>query len=140
MANDANRRKTYVGGAWAGSQTASFPFARLIVEPEVLKIKMLLGGELSFKPDQVIGFKKRIGFIAMGYQIHHNVSNYTGPVIFWFWGKPGTIERMINSVGFHPQATGKIDSSDDVLFRLFYIMGLVIFLFVLGIFIYTVFF
>lgn len=123
-------KTTIIGGLRAEIWNYTFPFATLTVSHDILKIGILGFKKFSFRPDQIIGFKKRRG----GYQIYHNVEEY--PALVIFWGNPDKISAAVQSAGFVPTAQGELDDDDEYqLHRYLHIVGFsfLIFIIVLGV-------
>lgn len=112
-----SREQTITGGVRIEGFNATYPFAKLTVSKEILRIRVrtpwnnkfwIPYKELSFRPCDIITFKKRgRWWIFGGYQIYHNIKEYPTPIVFW--GNPNTIEKVIASTGFVPEAPGEPD-------------------------------
>jgi hypothetical protein len=95
---------TYVGGARIGWFNATWPFAKLSVEGNVLVLKVRPFGTYTFTSQQVFSLE-RYGFIpvlAWGVRINHVVPGYPKKIVFWCFGNPGKLIQDIRKTGFTP--------------------------------------
>jgi hypothetical protein len=84
---------TLTGGVRIGMANASFPFAELYVDKEILKIKASIVGNLVFQPKDIISIKPytSIPIIGSGIKINHRIENYNSKVIFWTFKNPSSV-------------------------------------------------
>ena len=100
-----------IGGGKAGIWHASIPFAKLTIEPELLSLKITFIGSYSFSPEQVSSIEPYgiIPFMRWGLEIHHTISEYPTPIVFW-GGSPKKVLAIIEQIGFRSRYT-KIEPS-----------------------------
>ncbi|MCL9806889.1 hypothetical protein NAT51_15240 [Flavobacterium amniphilum] len=110
-----NEKFTLTGGARIGMANATFPFADLYVDREILKINASIVGNLVFQPKDIISIKPytSIPIIGNGIKINHRVENYNSEVIFWTFKNPNSVLSAIEKTGFL-QNTNSTISADDL--------------------------
>jgi hypothetical protein len=94
------------GGARIGWRNATWPLAKLIVQPDRIDINIKFLGNYSFTKEQVISLKKYsiIPVIGQGIKIAHTISEYPKKIIFWTFDNPESIIIQIKETGFSPEA------------------------------------
>jgi hypothetical protein len=98
----------HTGGARIGWVNASWPFAKLTANSEILKLNVSLVGKYEFHKGQIISIKK-YGFIpilASGIKIEHNVQSYPQSIIFWTLG---SVKKLISNI----EQTGLITGNPE---------------------------
>lgn len=110
-----NEKFTLTGGARIGMANATFPFADLYVDKEILKINASIVGNLVFQPKDIISIKSysSIPIIGNGIKINHRIENYDSEVIFWTLKDPNSVIREIEKTGFL-QNTNSVLSAVDL--------------------------
>ncbi|MCS3529751.1 hypothetical protein [Chryseobacterium sp. JUb7] len=90
------------GGARIGRANATYPFADLYVDENILKINASLIGNLIFQPQDIISIKaySSLPLIGQGIKIVHKVSNYNENIIFWTIKDPNIVIDEIQNTGF----------------------------------------
>lgn len=103
------------GGAKIGLANATYPFADLYVDENILKINASLVGNLVFQPQDIISIQPytSIPLIGQGIKINHRVENYNSNVIFWTLKNPETVINEIKSTGFLENKNSTIISRDS---------------------------
>ncbi|GEN77563.1 hypothetical protein [Chryseobacterium hagamense] len=93
---------TLTGGARIGRANATYPFANLYVDENMLKINASLVGNLIFQPQDIISIKPyaSVPIIGKGIKILHRVENYSPHVVFWTMTDPETVIGEIEKTGF----------------------------------------
>lgn len=93
---------TLTGGARIGIANASYPFADLYVDKEILKINASIVGNLMFQPKDIISIEPYtlIPLIGQGIKINHRIENYNPKVIFWTFKDPKYVIGEIKKTGF----------------------------------------
>ncbi|WP_345990323.1 hypothetical protein AAEU33_00130 [Chryseobacterium sp. Chry.R1] len=93
---------TLTGGARIGLANATYPFADLYVDADILKINASLVGNLVFQPQDIISIKPytSIPLIGQGIKIYHRVEKYNSNVIFWTFRDPAGIINEIEKPDF----------------------------------------
>jgi len=97
-----NKPFTLTGGAKIGNANASFPFANLSVDKDVLKINASFVGNLIFQPKDIISIEPytKIKLFGQGIKINHRIGTYNSTVIFWSFKTPDYVISEIKKVGF----------------------------------------
>lgn len=105
---------TLTGGARIGMANASFPFADLYVDKEVLKINASIVGNLVFQPKDIISIEaySSIPIIGNGIKIIHRIEKYNSNVIFWTFKNPNTVIDEIKKTGFLENTNSVISTED----------------------------
>nr|WP_315239647.1 hypothetical protein [uncultured Flavobacterium sp.] len=105
---------TLTGGARIGMANASFPFADLYVDKEVLKINASIVGNLVFQPKDIISIEaySSIPIIGNGIKINHRIEKYNSNVIFWTFKNPNTVIDEIKKTGFLENTNSEISTED----------------------------
>lgn len=90
------------GGAKIGMVSATFPFATLKVNKDLLELNVSLVGNLVFQPSDIISIEPYtlIPVLGQGLKINHKVSNYQKRVIFYTFKNPNSILWQIQEIGF----------------------------------------
>jgi len=93
---------TLTGGARIGRANATYPFANLYVDENILKINASLVGNLIFQPQDIISIKPyaSVPVIGKGIKILHRVEHYHQHVVFWTMTDPETVISEIKETGF----------------------------------------
>ena len=109
-----NEKFTLTGGARIGMANASYPFADLYVDKEILKINASIVGNLMFQPKDIISIEPYtfIPLIGQGIKINHRIENYNPKVIFWTFKNPNSVIGEIKKTGFLQNLNSEISSSD----------------------------
>lgn len=109
-----NEKFTLTGGARIGMSNATFPFADLYVDKNVLKINASIVGNLVFQPNDVISIEaySSIPVIGNGIKIHHRIEKYSSEVIFWTLKNPTTVINEIIKTGFFDTIQSEISEAD----------------------------
>lgn len=105
---------TLTGGARIGMANASFPFADLYVDKDVLKINASIVGNLVFQPKDIISIEaySSIPIIGNGIKINHRIEKYNSNVIFWTFKNPNTVINEIKKTGFLENTNSEISTED----------------------------
>lgn len=109
-----------IGGARIGSANATWPFATLSVNEQVLSVNASIIGNLSFRARDIISIEPYtiIPFLGQGIRIHHSVQEYKDKVIFWTFKSPQELIRRIEQTGFLSNASPLTDPEHQELERL----------------------
>lgn len=105
---------TLTGGARIGKANASFPFANLYVDKEIIKINASIVGNLVFQPKDIISIKPHtsIPIIGNGIKINHRIASYNSEVIFWTFKNPDSVISEIEKTGFLQNINSEISPDD----------------------------
>lgn len=105
---------TLTGGARIGTANASYPFADLYVDREILKINASIVGNLMFQPKDIISIEPYtlIPLIGQGIKINHRIERYNPKVIFWTFKDPNAVIGEIKKTGFLQNVNSQISSND----------------------------
>jgi uncharacterized membrane protein (DUF485 family) len=105
---------TLTGGARIGMANASFPFANLYVDKEIMRINASIVGNLVFQPKDIISIKPytSIPIIGNGIKINHRIANYNSEVIFWTFKNPDSVISEIERTGFLQNINSEISPDD----------------------------
>jgi len=87
------------GGAKIGLAHATWPFAKLTVNKNVLQLNASIIGNLYFRPSDIISIEPSSFLSGSGIKINHRVEKYSSKVIFLTMGGADLINR-IASTGF----------------------------------------
>jgi hypothetical protein len=87
------------GGAKIGLARATWPFAKLTVNKNVLQLNASVIGNLYFRPSDIISIEPSSFLSGAGIKINHRVEKYSSKVIFLTSGSSDLISR-IESTGF----------------------------------------
>jgi len=87
------------GGAKIGLTHATWPFAKLTVNKNVLQLNASVIGNLYFRPSDIISIEPSSFLSGSGIKINHKVEKYSSKVIFLTSGGSDLISR-IESTGF----------------------------------------
>ncbi len=109
-----NEKFTLTGGARIGMANATFPFADLYVDKDILKINASIVGNLIFQPKDIISIKSHSSFpiIGNGIKINHWVENYDSEVIFWTFKNTNSVISEIEKIGFLQNTNNAINADD----------------------------
>lgn len=90
------------GGARIGMINATWPFAKLTVNKDVLTLSAGIAGKLVFSQSNIISIEPYSGMalLGSGIRINHNVSEYNSNVIFWTFSNPADLINRIGQTGF----------------------------------------
>ncbi|PJJ83522.1 hypothetical protein [Mucilaginibacter auburnensis] len=87
------------GGAKIGLAQATWPFVKLQVNKNVLRLNASILGNLYFRPSDIISIEPSSLFSGAGIKINHRVNGYSTKVVFLTSGSRDLITR-IASTGF----------------------------------------
>jgi hypothetical protein len=87
------------GGANIGFGRATWPFAKLLVNKNELRLNASIIGNLYFRPSDIISIEPSSLFSGAGIKINHRVNGYSQKVIFLTSGSRDLIKR-IEDTGF----------------------------------------
>jgi hypothetical protein len=87
------------GGANIGFCRATWPFAKLLVNKNELRLNASIIGNVYFRPSDVISIEPSSLFSGAGIKINHRVNGYSRKVIFLTSGSRDLIKR-IEDTGF----------------------------------------
>ncbi|NJO86834.1 MAG: hypothetical protein HC821_01915 [Lewinella sp.] len=90
------------GGARVGGRKVAWPFARLTVSPEELRLNVRLVGKFSFTPSDVEALEALINYplLGRGIRIHHQNPDYPELLVFYTLHHPIPILTRIKTFGF----------------------------------------
>lgn len=90
------------GGARIGMANATWPFATLTVNKEMLQLNAAIIGNLVFKPGDIVSIEPYTTILSFGkgIKINHRVGNYNQKVIFWTMSNPAALIDKIKQTGF----------------------------------------
>lgn len=110
---------TLTGGARIGRTNATYPFANLFVDKDVLKINASIGGNLVFQPQDIISIEPytMIPVLGQGIKINHRVEKYNPKVIFRTFKDPGYVINEIRKVGFLDNINSQVHFSDPEIIK-----------------------
>lgn len=93
---------TLKGGARIGRANATYPFATLTVNKDILKINASVIGNLEFRHQDIISIESYslIPILGQGIKINHRVAGYNPKVIFWTFKEPENVINDIKKTGF----------------------------------------
>ena len=87
------------GGARYGLFNASWPFAKLVISQNNLKLKIPIFGELNFSGEHINSIEKHNGLFSKGIIIKHNRAEYRKKVVFWTFESPSEILKKSKEIG-----------------------------------------
>ena len=114
-----NDNFTLTGGARIGNANATYPFANLFVDKNVLKINASTVSNLVFQPQDIISIEPYtiIPIVGQGIKINHRRENYKPKVIFWTFKNPNFVINEIKKVGFLGNINSKISFADKEIIK-----------------------
>ena len=114
-----NDNFTLTGGARIGNANATYPFANLFVDKNVLKINASTVSNLVFQPQDIISIEPYtiIPIVGQGIKINHRIENYKPKVIFWTFKNPNFVINEIKKVGFLGNINSKISFADKEIIK-----------------------
>ena len=114
-----NDNFTLTGGARIGNANATYPFANLFVDKNVLKINASTVSNLVFQPQDIISIEPYtiIPIVGQGIKINHRIENYKPKVIFWTFKNPNFVINEIKKVGFLGDINSKISFADKEIIK-----------------------
>lgn len=71
-----------IGGALLGAFNFTWPFAKLILDPQSVQLHCL-GRKYRFNKNEIRGLHKYEGLFSIGINIEHAQAGYPGPIVFW---------------------------------------------------------
>ncbi|MFD2287007.1 hypothetical protein GJU39_09655 [Pedobacter petrophilus] len=86
-----------LGGAYIGNGRATWPFAKLMVNKNELRLNASILGNLYFRPADILSIELFSGFLRSGIKIRHRVNGYNQKVIFLSSGSRELITRIANT-------------------------------------------
>jgi|GEM_PF-285536 len=103
-----NEKFTLTGGARIGRANATYPFADLYVDKNILTINASLIGNVAFAPKDIISIDpfSSVPILGRGIKINHRVENYNPKIIFWTCQDPAFVINEIKKTGFLDNNTG----------------------------------
>lgn len=114
-----NEKFTLTGRARIGRANATYPFATLFVDKDVLKINASIVGNLVFQPQDIISIEpySNIPILGQGIKINHRIESYNPKVIFWTFKDPSFVINEIKKVGFLDNINSKISFADTEIIK-----------------------
>lgn len=99
-------RISFTGGSRIGAVNETFPFSKLIIAPQKLRLKTTFSGSLEFSSNEIVAVVEVnfVPFLARGIKIVHQKPGYKENVIFWSLKDPKKIIRVLKEKG--PVTTG----------------------------------
>lgn len=114
-----NEKFTLTGGARVGMANASFPFADLYADKNVLKINASILGNFVFQPKDIIELKphRSLPIIGNGVKVIHRVEKYNAEIIFWTLKDPKLVINEIQKTGFLENTENNLTDADLEIIR-----------------------
>jgi len=91
---------TETGGGAIGRIRATWPFARLNVNSNVLKLSISLMGTVVFRPSDIVSIEVINDIRGRGIKIYHHVSGYNSNIVFYTKDDVGSLLESIRQTGF----------------------------------------
>ena len=85
------------GGANIGFARATWPFAKLLVNKNELRLNASIIGNLYFRPSDIISIEPSSLFSGAGIKINHRVNEYNAKIVFLTSGGRDLIKRIENT-------------------------------------------
>ena len=82
------------GGARLGSFNATWPLAKLTVEPQRLLLTVLGFIKLAFPKSSIVRVGEHRGFISSGLRIEHRDVRAPQFIVFWTFKLPALLEAL----------------------------------------------
>jgi hypothetical protein len=91
-----------IGGARIGMMNATWPFAKLVVDTNELRLYSMLH-RISFKKADIIKISvvSYVPFIAQGIKFEHVVPKYNKHIVFWCLNNPKQLIQQLNELGWN---------------------------------------
>lgn len=89
---------TFRGGARLGLFTATWPFARLTLDQDLLTLKVF-SREYRLKKEEVRGLEYFRGWFSVGVKVVHTTSDMDSHAVFWSF-QPQKILNEAKELGF----------------------------------------
>jgi hypothetical protein len=87
------------GNTYSDAFNASWPFARLVIEPGAIHLNTTFFKSFSFPKEELIALSRYSGVFSRGLLIEHRVREYPSFVVFWT-SKLEEVEKAIEQNGF----------------------------------------
>ncbi|WEK20513.1 MAG: hypothetical protein P0Y49_05100 [Candidatus Pedobacter colombiensis] len=94
------------GGANIGFGRATWPFAKLLVNKNELRLNASIIGNVYFRPSDIISIEPSSLFSGAGIKINHRVNKYSTKIIFLTSGSSDLIKRI--------EDTGFLNNADPI--------------------------
>lgn len=98
--NETEKTISKRGGLQVGSATATYPFAKLYVDENILKIKCMLFDTLEFTPEDIEKIEAEYSPFKIGVRIRHTKKEYN-PYIIFGTSNPDNLIIKIKQIGFY---------------------------------------
>lgn len=85
------------GGANIGFGRTTWPFAKLMVNKNELRLNASILGNLYFRPSDIVSIEPPSLFFGGGIKINHRVNGYSAKVVFLTFGSRDLIKRIEDS-------------------------------------------
>jgi hypothetical protein len=82
------------GGARLGPFNATWPLAKLTVEPQELRLTVLGVIKMTFPKSSITRLGEHRGFISRGLRIEHRGARAPQYVVFWTWNLAALLEAL----------------------------------------------
>ena len=105
---DIESQFTQKGGARLDNFNPTWPFAKLFVSREKVKLKVF-SKEYQFDKSQIIGLREYNGILFKGMIIEHNKREYPHHVVFWTFNFK-KLKKNVEIVGYFVGPPKKSDS------------------------------
>jgi len=100
---------TWTGGVRLDGYQATWPFAKLLMGPEALRLKLVFRPELVFHRGEIAQLHvyqnsiPLVGKLFNGIRFMHGKPGYPETVIFWYFGDVDAVARELVTRGFAAQ-------------------------------------
>ena len=100
-----------IGGARIGLFNATWPFATLKVDKNILELSTGLMGNFIFSKTDICTIEPYglIPIIGRGIKINHYKKSYNSKIIFWTFGSPEALIQEIETTQFFDKSTEKLE-------------------------------
>lgn len=102
------------GGAKIGLARATWPFAKLTVNKNVLQLNASVIGNLYFRPSDIVSIEPSSFLSGAGIKINHRVEKYSSKVVFLTSGGSDLISRIESTCFLHNTDVLPVDVEAEI--------------------------
>jgi hypothetical protein len=103
-----NESFSQVGGARFDFFNATWPFVKIYVSPNTIKLKCF-SKKYTFEKDQIVDLREYAGMMSKGLLIEHKHKNYPHHMVFWTF-KFNRLKHNLERLGYMVNIPKKSDA------------------------------